>query len=89
MSIKCRHCHYEMTTFEFIGNITAEVFLLLKGETQTRSITESWNQFMAGFSNKIKTPCPMCKQIDWISSGVEQIPSVNVKKKSKGQVNAK
>jgi hypothetical protein len=65
-----------MTTFEFVGNMTAEVFSLLKEKTQTRGLADGWNQFMAGFSNTIKTPCPKCQKINCWAHGIEQIDPV-------------
>jgi hypothetical protein len=79
-----------MSTFEFIGHITAEIFLLLQDRIKTRGIIESWNQFMAGFSNTIKIPCPMCQKLECWLPDVEQVaPAVKLNTKNSGQAHAK
>lgn len=85
MGIKYKFCKYEMTTFEFVGNMTAEVFLLLKEKTQTRGLVDNWNQFMAGFSNTMKTPCSMCQKINCWSPAVDQIDHVVALNKIKSE----
>ncbi|MBY0353244.1 hypothetical protein K2W90_02660 [Candidatus Babeliales bacterium] len=67
MSIKCKSCTYEMSTFEFLGCLTAELFEVLKGRL-TRGVSDNWDQFMAGFSNDKKIACPICeKHVGWIA----------------------
>ncbi len=66
MSMKCKHCKYEMTTFEFLGHISAQIFLVLKERLQTRSVSECWSSFMAGFATEIKIACPLCKSQVWV-----------------------
>lgn len=65
MSIKCKYCDYKLTTFGFLGHMTAEIFLLLQKSMQTRGITVGWSHFMSEFSNKIKIPCAMCQKTDY------------------------
>ena len=66
MSIKCKSCLYKMSTFEFLGHMTAEVFLILKERLKVRGLLDDWNQFMAGFSRNMQITCPMCKACDWL-----------------------
>lgn len=88
MSMKCKFCNYKMSTFEFLGCLTAEVFLILQERTKTRGISENWNQFMAGFSNKIKIPCSMCQKVECWLSGSEQTNScVEFKRDNNDQIN--
>jgi hypothetical protein len=73
-----------MSTCEFIGNITAEVFLILKEKIKTRGILDGWNQIMAGFSNTIELPCPMCKKFEYWLPDVEQIKATVESKSNNG-----
>ena len=73
MSMKCKRCNYEMTTFEFLGHMTAEVFLILKSKLQTRSVSEGWSCFMAGFADKMQITCPVCEKFQgWLPATWQQ-----------------
>ena len=42
----------------------------MKGR-MTRSFSDGWDKFMAGFANEKKITCPICrKYIAWVSEGL-------------------
>ena len=71
MSIKCKCCFYKMTTPEFLGHLTAELFEILKARL-TRGLSDGWNDFMAGFANDQKISCPICeKYVSWVPEAID------------------
>ena len=60
-----------MSTFEFLGCLTAELFEILKGRLK-RSISSNWDEYMAGFANKEKMACPICeKYVSWTPEAID------------------
>jgi hypothetical protein len=60
-----------MSTFEFLGCLTAELFEVLKGRL-TRSLSDDWDLCMTGFANDKKIACPICeKYVSWIPEAVD------------------
>ena len=83
MSIKCTFCRYTMTTSEFLGHLTAELFEILIGRLK-RNLSDEWNHCMAGFANNEKISCPICKKyVSWVPEEIDLdafSPSCNAEK---------
>ena len=74
MSIYCKVCKYEMTTAGFMGNLTAEVFEILKARFTRFAF---WDDFMNDFANHQKLCCPQCENyVAWLTE-----PEVKKRKK--------